>query len=267
MEHEILQQQGSRVTADVLEAEQIADHWFIRRGGQVRGPFPSGRIRRYLLEGHVTLEDEVSQDKKDWRLVSRVPEVVPRQFRYDDSEDEAAFEDQEKRDQRKAMLTMVLAVVLFGLALATTLWLGDPGQNGAAACDAAAAPGVRWQNCHKEGLVAPSAKLSGAHMANARLMRARLAGAELAQADMRFVDLTQADLAYAKLQQADLTGGNLRGVDLSNADLRGADLSFVDLSEARLGGALFDGARLRGAIWTDGRRCAESSVGACGVNR
>lgn len=254
------------MTTQVLEQEHGADQWFIRRGAQVRGPFASGRIRRFLLEGQLTLEDEVSRDKVNWALITRVPEVVPRQFRYDDSGDEAAREAQEKQDRFKATVTMLLAVAFFVLALALTLLLGDGSREGAADCDAEPAPGVYWQNCRKEGLVAPAAQMGGAHLSNARLMMARLAGVDLRQADMRFVDLTQSDLAYAKLQGVDLTGSNLRGTDLSNADLSGADLSFADLSDAKLEGAVLDGARLRGAIWMDGRRCAETSVGGCRNN-
>ena len=253
------------MTTQVLEQEQSADQWFIRRGAQVRGPFASGRIRRFLLEGQLNLEDEVSRDKVTWSRITQVPEVVPRQFRYDDdeAENEAAFAAQEKQDRLKAIITMVLAVAFFALALALTLLLGDGERDGLADCEAVPAPGVSWQNCRKEGLVAPSAEMPGAHLSNARLVQARLAGVNLGNADMRFIDLTQADLAFAKLQQVDLTGANLRGTDLSNADLNGADLSFADLSDARLEGAVLTGARLRGAIWVDGRRCAEKSVGSC----
>lgn len=251
------------MTTEVLEEGHGSDQWFIRRGAQVRGPFGSGRIRHFLIEGQLSLEDEVSRDKRNWSLIARVPEVVPRQFRCDDSEDEAAIAAEEKRGRIKATITMVVAVSFFAVALGLTIWLGDGGGDGAADCEAVPAPGVHWQNCRKEGLVAPAADMQDAHLSNARLMMARLAGVDLRRADMRFVDLTQADLAFAKLQGVDLTGASLRGADLSNANLSGADLSFADLTDVRLDGSRLDGARLRGAIWLDGRRCAETSLGVC----
>jgi uncharacterized protein YjbI with pentapeptide repeats len=47
--------------------------------------------------------------------------------------------------------------------------------------------------------------------------------------------------------------------DKSDANLSGANLSGALLSGAYLSG----GADLSGAIWTDGRVCAEGSVGSC----
>jgi hypothetical protein len=56
---------------------------------------------------------------------------------------------------------------------------------------------------------------------------------------------------------------NLSGTDLSNANLTGANLSGADLEYANLEGADLTEANLTYAYWTDGRKCAEGSIGEC----
>ncbi|MFO7727794.1 MAG: pentapeptide repeat-containing protein [Desulfonatronovibrio sp.] len=68
----------------------------------------------------------------------------------------------------------------------------------------------------------------------------------------------ECDLYQADLLRADLKGANLSGDDLSRVSLFDAILQ-----EANLSGADLSGATLSGAIWTDGRRCAEGSIGEC----
>jgi len=55
--------------------------WYIRRSGKIKGPFPSGTLRRFILLGRVKPTDKVSQDKKSWHAVMEVPEVVPPRVR------------------------------------------------------------------------------------------------------------------------------------------------------------------------------------------
>lgn len=247
----------------ILDSDIVTEKWFLRRSGEVSGPYPSVRIRHDLLEGQIGMEDEVSRDQTHWQRVAAVPEVVPHALRVDPDEEEAVLSAQRWREQRKAYLTILLAVGLFGLALAITILLDESVQEPVAACDLPPSPGVQWQHCVMKGLQAPGADLRGAGMSSANLSVAHLAGADLRKADLRFINLSGANLALARLQQADLTGADLRGADLSEANLSGADLAFADLTGARLEGALFNGAQLRNTIWRDGRHCAEASVGSC----
>lgn len=99
----------------------------------------------------------------------------------------------------------------------------------------------------------PKCDLSGANLSGARLNRA---------------DLNEANLRNANLTWANLNGAGLMGADLSHADLSSANLSWSDLSganltEATLTRANLTGAKLSGATWTDGRECAEGSMGVC----
>jgi len=58
------------------------------------------------------------------------------------------------------------------------------------------------------------------------------------------------------LSNANLVEANLTGATLTKASLRGANLKGAILSKTTL-----QGADLSGATWTDGRVCAEGSIG------
>ena len=78
------------------------DLWYVRRGGETGGPFPSGALRRFLLLGRVALEDEISTDRKEWHRVSSVPEVIPPELRramLEGSEDEL-LSSRRREDER-----------------------------------------------------------------------------------------------------------------------------------------------------------------------
>lgn len=55
--------------------------WYVRRKEKIQGPFPCGTVRRFVLLGRVELSDQVSLDKKTWKPVSTVPDVVPPEVR------------------------------------------------------------------------------------------------------------------------------------------------------------------------------------------
>jgi len=63
------------------EQDKKQDLWYIRRSDKVKGPFPSGTLRRFILVGRIKPTDQVSMDRKSWQEVMEVPEVVPRQVR------------------------------------------------------------------------------------------------------------------------------------------------------------------------------------------
>jgi len=97
------------------------------------------------------------------------------------------------------------------------------------------------------GSVSPSAAFDATHLAQLKTTN------QCPNCDLSGADLQKADLRNANLKSADLTGANLSGANLHRADLTGANLSNTDLS----------GATLRGVIWTNGRKCAAESIGAC----
>jgi hypothetical protein len=227
--------------------------WFVRRGATVRGPLSSTRVRHFVIEGKLGLEDEVSPDRKAWRRIADVAEVLPLQMRDHDPALDAV--DSEKDAGARAWRTLLVAVlVVTGFTLAVYL-AGSGEEQPVVDCAADPRPGVVLEGCRLAAVEWRSATLRGARLANASLAGAVLSGADLEDADLRYVDLGGVDLSYAVLRRAVLKGANLQLADLTNADLRGADLSFADLSRVRLGGARLDDAVLQGAIWVDGRRC------------
>lgn len=125
-------------------------------------------------------------------------------------------------------------------------------------CAAPPAAGVVWRGCDKR-----DARLARANLRNGQLHGVRLDGADLRAVDLSYADLGQASLRGADLSGARLVGAGLGQVDLAGASLRDTDLQYASLRDARLDGTRLDGARLDKATWTDGRVCAEASLGAC----
>jgi hypothetical protein len=230
--------------------------WFVRRTCSVRGPFSSAKVRHFVLEGRLQLDDEVSPDQRDWRPLGSVAEVVPLELRADPGE-LARREAELRRGDRWRVLRagLVVSVLIVGLVwLVLQVGSSDPGPE--RDCAAPPSAGVDLEGCRLSGRDLSAADLAGARLLNAVLDGSRLAGANLEGAVLRYANLAAADLSYARLRGADLTGADLRRADLTNADLSGADLRHADLGGARPGGARFDGARLDGALWVDGRACA-----------
>jgi hypothetical protein len=240
--------------------------WYVRQNGQSRGPLTSAQVRRLLLEEQLTPADLVSSDGLDWRTIAAVPEVLPRQLRGIDAEDERDRLAEGRSQRRQALGSALVLLGLVGGLLGLVLWLDKPAGS-AADCTAPAGPGVDWQDCHLRSLHAARADLRAALLTNAAVPAAQLHAADLSGADLRYTDLRDADLSYARLAGASLKGADLRGADLTYADLDGADLSFADLRGASIGGADLRHARLHGALWIDGRRCGDTGEGDCGALR
>lgn len=242
---------GSRTKGSGLE-------WFVRRAGTVRGPFSSTRVRHFVLEGELELEDEVSADRQQWRRIGQVAEVVPLQMRTSEDGLLAGHNAERKDDRARAARAITVAMLVIVGLTAAVYFAGGQETAGERDCTVEPGPGVFLEGCRLDGAQWAAASLAGARLANASLAGARLSESDLSDADLRYVNLANTDMSYAKLSHANLKGANLRLADLTNADLSGADLSFADLGGARLGGARFTGSRLEGAIWSDGRECGSA---------
>lgn len=130
-------------------------------------------------------------------------------------------------------------------------------------CHLPAAPEVNWSYCRMVGLDLRGVDLSRANLRNTDFLETRLDGARLSDADLSYADLRRSRLDDADLRGAVLTGATLQAAVLARANLEGADLSYVSVLGADLTGVRLDGAVLDRAIWTDGRICANGSVGTC----
>ena len=170
---------------------------------------------------------------------------------------------QAEKTRRTSPWVALLALVLIA-GVGGTVWLGQgdkPIQTGiglAINCSAALTDGANWTGCDKRGLSQPGVKVRNARMDKIQLDDSRLKGADLAYATLR-----RASLRNAELVNVNLTGAELSGADLTGADLTGADLRYAILTAANLTGTRLNAAQLGKAAWSDGRICAEGSIGEC----
>ena len=104
--------------------------------------------------------------------------------------------------------------------------------------------------------------------------------------NLRYANLTRANLSGSDLRGTIFSSANLTGANLSNVtigatdlmmlpsyigrydstavtDFHSADLTGANFTGANIGAVNFTDAKLSGAIWTDGRKCAEGSIGEC----
>ncbi|GBE11594.1 serine/threonine-protein kinase B [bacterium BMS3Bbin12] len=211
--------------SDPARGAPEATHGERRGGGERRGPEPDWMVRYRRLRSR-TLRDG-----------------VPQRTRY-------------------GVVVVIIALVV-GLLWYAAMRGPGPVRHPGTKCNAAPAPGVDWSYCTLEGLRLSKADLSRADLRSVDLRGADLAGARLVGADLSYGSFGIADLAGADLTGARLVGTGLSGADLRGADLSRSDLSYANLRGARLAGARLTGANLNQAIWTDGRICAQGSVGEC----
>ena len=115
------------------------------------------------------------------------------------------------------------------------------------------APGVDWRNSSLAQMRLDGANLRGGNFTQSILDLSNLKGANLMLANLERAHLHAVNLRDSNLMLANLSGASLLDADLTGANLQGANLQKTILIQAKLSGA----------IWTDGRICAEGSVGEC----
>lgn len=50
--------------------------WYVRRRGQISGPFPFAAIEQEFLLGRLDLRDELSEDRANWLRAAEQPEIA-----------------------------------------------------------------------------------------------------------------------------------------------------------------------------------------------
>jgi len=241
--------------------------WYVRRGKEIKGPFPTGLLSRQILLGRVRGSDEVSHDREEWRAVNRVPSLIPDVMREvlanpDDEEArerlEAArrwaderrsvrdVEDERREDEPEDLINYrrslgerpnerrgpsratVRAYLVVAVLVAVVV---------AVPFLLPSQKGGSEPDCKAPpapGVNWSNCQMEGVHHPNVDLAGAELRNTDLSGALLRTANLAKADLAYANLALATLSGANLSGADLKGASLRSADLTNADLSGADL---------------------------------
>ncbi len=263
-----------------------SQNWYVRRGKELKGPFPSGLISRYILLGRIVPSDLVSHDRAEWLSVSQVRELMPEVLlnalaNPGDEEAQRHLEAARRwADERRD---------LKGPPAPGAERRGDSGDSDARAVHyqreessngyrigrrdylivalvvlaLAAVPFLLPSGATKPSgpqCSAPAApavdwsscRLEARQLANANLAGAKLRNTNLTGSILRAANLSGADVAYANLSFANLRGTNfnqatLKGASLRKADLTNANLTGSDLSYADLSTANLDGAMLDGA--------------------
>jgi len=86
------------------EHDQSNYLWHTRINNVVKGPFTVGMVRRFVLIGRMSMDDEVSQDKLTWRRVKDTEEVIPYEMRNitTDEDRQRLLQAQLREDERSA---------------------------------------------------------------------------------------------------------------------------------------------------------------------
>ncbi len=258
--------------------------WYIRRQGEITGPFNGSVIMNHLIVGRLSMDDEVSADSKQWLPLAQHPDLHPdtepedkakrrldertgldrRQHqtpraehlrqRRGERRSEEPESAKERRDFRRQLMLQYRErsermfwplLITFGFLIAITLM---------AVLFPTTIP-MPLPNCSSPA--APEVNWnnclkSEADLANLDMRAAHLRNSHLNHAKLMNTILAEADIAYANLRRADLSysdlhGAILFGTNLTEADLSNADLSNADLAYADLTNAKLGGAQLDGA--------------------
>ena len=260
-------------------------HWYVRRQGEVKGPFLASHIRQDILLGRVREDDELSQDRQHWQAVtehrSLYPEVMLEQPR-DEEKIEAermkldersrdrragkknskANERRQANDRRQVEPEEIVAFrethhrVIESLNEHSAL---PPKRNLllylVGFIILLSVFSFQFQGGFQFTLDADCEAAAGPAI-NWRYCDKRnmdLTNRDLTKANLNSAQLNQSNLLAAKLISADISYANLSQANLTHANLqqavmKGANLSYADLSYADLTGADLSFADLSSAI-------------------
>lgn len=256
-------------------------NWYVRRGKEVKGPYPAGLISRYILLDRISERDEVSHDRQEWLRITAVPELVPdviRIARANPGDEEAQQhlaaarrwaderrdvkgtppQDGERRgdgtavfvhptregtETSRALISRrdYMVVVLILVALVAIPFLLPSG------------PKPSEPQCDAPpapGINWSNCRLEGRQYPNADLAAANLRNANLTGGILRAANLAGADLSYSNLTLANLRGANLRQANLKGATLRNTDLANANLEGADLSYADLSTVELESTVLT-----------------
>ncbi len=253
-----------------MTSSKVRKLWFVRRNGDVRGPFPTTTISQFLLVGRLHKFDEVSEDKQVWQAIDDVEELVPdlvkadmadpvKQSNLDASRygaDERSGEERrhddesEHQEQREAERRV-----------AETMDEHAHRQAKMAERLAAAEQKAKRQNAVLVVILVllsvamlgfmfvydPGKEVVDIDCTAVPASGINWSNCDLQGADLDAVDLSKSYIRNANLSSASLFRANLQGVDLAYSNLGLANLRLADMRGASLVGSNFRNSDLRGA--------------------
>jgi hypothetical protein len=232
--------------------------WYVRRGENIQGPFPCGTIRRFILLGRVRMDDDVSVDRKSWKMVSLVPDVIPPGVRKAAQEgtldellpDQLREDERTGRERRSAKDDLQFK----------ERRKGERRQDEPELLHKHRVAREQLQQLQEEkqtkrpylGILFTTLLIllligGGLYMGAPQLIAEPDCSAlpapgvswrncNLDQLQAEGVDLSGALINNALLRQANLSGSNFRGSDLMYAIMSGSDLSYAEFTDAKMKG-------------------------------
>lgn len=262
--------------------------WYVRRAGNVRGPFPEGQISSEILLGRIIADDELSRDRTDWKRLGELPQLVPgimRQADNDTAEQRRVLarlrEDERQHDRRDSGYAPESAERRHGdrrtvesqdvvthrnrsrrwaeESIADESSLMIPMAVGMLILFGlvlyflwyrpVAAPAPRdCTSLPGAGVNWNGCEMAGRTLSGAVLTGANLQNSILSRSDLSGANLERATLDYANLEGAVLRAARLRGASVKGAVLRDADLASADLRDTDLTYVNLQGAVLAGVL-------------------
>lgn len=256
--------------------------WYTRRGGQVRGPFPTGLVSRYILLGRIHEGDELSVDMEEWQPLSAFPQLHPSLLRgpgdqADEGEQLQRLKDARRwEDERSGIDRRDRAEGAGGFARQRRRF-SDRRQPEPVELIQHRLTKVHLRSVAAQrrerylpqlfialvllggvGLLAyyypnptinPTSECQapprpGVNWSNCALEGAALSGQDLRGAILRNANLSGADLRQTQMPGNDLSYSDLNSSDLSDAELSRAKMKGVNLRNANLTNAHLSGADL-----------------------
>lgn len=254
----------------MTDEKTISQIWYTRRGSEVKGPFPIGQIRRYVLLGRIRESDEVSPDGEKWRLVSATPVVIPDEMKHLETpedfrrlerarlrEDERLDPDRRQdpdlpepkdmerrrndRRQQEDMEVVQHRLVKADLIQEMRSQRTNYGLQIVVTVLLVAVVVVAYLVAKPRTTVAErecsAPPRNGIHWEACQLDGSRFESAALRGASARNVNLARAELRFSVLEEADLSYGIFTETDFTGANLSGAQLVGANLRGANLAGA------------------------------
>ena len=251
---------------------KVVNSWFTRQSAVISGPYTAGLIRRYVLLGRLSQDDEASSDKKEWCRIQDIPDLFPDVMRAD-------LNDPTARERLLAAQRWADERTVKERRAATQDEACGPYQRGNERRSPEAPDLVDYRQTRNER---ESMRNSSMAIANPKYVAlavftiigalvigryfsplpapdnppdcAALAAPGINWSNCQFEGkaLPSAQLQTANLRSANLTGANLEESNLNMTDLSFAlfslaNLSNADLSKATLVGAGFRSANLQNA--------------------
>ena len=264
--------------------------WWVKRGGEPKGPFPAAVLENNITQGRIRPDDQLSRDREQWFPAGQYPDfdllvkagsgqAWARQLderkaaRRAETEGDAAGArsgverrapedaDAVARRERSNRVWASLrdkpearGVRWLPFVLVGVLMAGIFGlatQGTRSDADTTHCAAAPAAGVNWESCTLTDRSLRGTNLVGANLKNAKLVGVDLSDARLDGADLAYADLSGANLQGSRLAAARLTGARLVAATLTGVTLTGADLRFAELTNATFDGARLAGALFED----------------